>query len=71
MGDNTEKMFELYSKALKEIGDAGDSITAGDIFRKYSEEIYNIALENGDSISIKLSGSIDRALMDFIATLYN
>jgi hypothetical protein len=71
MRDNTEKMFELYNKALKEIGDAGDSITAGDIFRKYSEEIYNIAFENCDSISFKLSGSIDRALMDFISTLYN
>lgn len=71
MRDNTEKMFELYHKALEEIGNAGNSTTADNIFRKYSEEIANIAFENCDSISFKLSASIDRALIDFTATLYN
>lgn len=71
MTDNTTKMFELYHKALEEIGNAGNSTTADNIFRKYSEKIANIAFENCDSISFKLSASIDRALIDFIATLYN
>lgn len=71
MRDNTEKMFELYHKALEEIGNAGNSTTADNIFRTYSEKIANIAFENCDSISFKLSASIDRALIDFTATLYN